>query len=233
MKRIAIIPARGGSKRIPRKNIIDFDGKPMIAWTIEAALKSQCFDHVLVSTDSEEIAEVAIAAGATAPFLRKENADDSAPSSLATISALKQAETHWQTSFDQIAQLMPNCPLRKAEHIRAAMDNFQTYKLNYQISCFRFGWMNPWWAVKLDGDRVPTRLFSEAMSKRSQDLEHLYCPTGAIWIAGRDALLEAGTFYGPDHRYFPMNWIRAVDIDDMDDCRMALALAQISREGGV
>ncbi len=230
MQRIAIIPARGGSKRIPRKNIIDFDGKPMIAWTIEAALNSQCFDRVLVSTDSDEIAEVSIASGASVPFLRQENADDAAPSSLATISALRQAEAHWQTSFDQVAQLMPNCPLRDAAHIRAAMDNFWMRDIDYQISCFRFGWMNPWWAVKLDGDMSPTRLFPEALSKRSQDLEHLYCPTGAIWIAGRDALLGAETFYGPDHSYLPMDWIGAIDIDDMDDYRMALALVRMSRD---
>ncbi len=230
MERIAIIPARGGSKRIPRKNIIDFQGKPMIAWTIEAALKSECFDRVLVSTDSEEIAEVAISAGASAPFLRQENADDAAPSSLATISALKQAEAHWQTRFERVVQLMPNCPLRSSAHIRKAIDNFVQQDIEYQISCFRFGWMNPWWAVALDENQVPTQLLPEAMNKRSQDLEHLYCPTGAIWIARRDALLEAGTFYGPGHRYFPMDWIGAVDIDDMDDYRMASALARMNNE---
>lgn len=230
MQRIAIIPARGGSKRIPRKNIIDFDGKPMIAWTIQAALESGYFDRVLVSTDSAEIADVSIAAGASAPFLRQENADNAAPSSLASISALKQAEAHWQTRFDRVVQLMPNCPLRNAGHIREAVENFAQKGHEYQISCFRFGWMNPWWAVRLGEDQVPTQLFPEAMSKRSQDLEHLYCPTGAIWIAGRDALLEAGTFYGLDHRFFPMDWIGAVDIDDMDDYRMALALAQMNRE---
>lgn len=231
MKRIAIIPARGGSKRIPRKNIIDFNGKPMIVWSIEAALKSECFDKVLVSTDSEEIAVVSIAAGASVPFMRQENADDTSSSSMATISALKQAETHWQTRFDRVVQLMPNCPLRDAEHIRAAMNNFHANDINYQISCFRFGWMNPWWAVMLDGDSVPTQLFPETMNKRSQDLGDLYCPTGAIWIAGRDALLDAGTFYGPDHRYFPMDWRGAVDIDDMGDYRMALALVRMCREG--
>jgi N-acylneuraminate cytidylyltransferase len=231
VKRIAIIPARGGSKRIPRKNIIDFEGKPMIAWTIEAALKSECFDHVLVSTDSEEIAEVSIAAGASAPFLRLENADDAAPSSLATISALKQAETHWQTRFDRVVQLMPNCPLRNANHIRKAVDNFVQQDIEYQISCFRFGWMNPWWAVTLDKKQVPTQLFPEAMNRRSQDLDHLYCPTGAIWVADRNSLLSAGSFYGPDHRYFPMDWRGAVDIDDMDDYRMALALTRMNRQG--
>lgn len=230
MQRIAIIPARGGSKRIPRKNIINFDGKPMIAWTIRAALESDCFDRVLVSTDSEEIAEVSIAAGASVPFLRQENADDAAPSSLATISALKQAEAHWQTRYDRVAQLMPNCPLRNAGHIRDAVEHFAQKNLEYQISCFRFGWMNPWWAVSLDEDRVPTQLFTVAVSKRSQDLEHLYCPTGAIWLAGRDALLEASTFYGPGHRYYPMDWVGAVDIDDMDDYRMALVLVRMNRE---
>lgn len=230
MKRIAVIPARGGSKRIPRKNIIDFNGKPMIAWTVQAALQSECFDQVLVSTDSEEIAEVAMAAGASVPFLRRENADDLAPSSLATISALKQAEEHWQTQFDVVAQLMPNCPLRNANHIRHALEHFAQKGSAYQISGFRFGWMNPWWAVKLDEDMVPTQLFTEAMSKRSQDLEHLYCPTGAIWIAERDALLKAKTFYGPDHRFWLMDWRGAVDIDDMSDYRMALAVAWLDKE---
>jgi len=229
VQRIAIIPARGGSKRIPRKNILDFDGKPMIAWTIEAALESDCFDQVLVSTDSEEIAEISIKAGASAPFLRQENADDEAPSSLATISALKQAEEHWLMHFDLIAQLMPNCPLRNAAHISAAIQNFQILNISFQISCFRFGWMNPWWAVKLDAEMAPTRLFPKALNTRSQDLDDLYCPSGAIWIAGRDELIDAKTFYGPGHRFFPMDWIGAVDIDDMSDYEMALACKRISK----
>lgn len=202
----------------------------MVAWTIQAALDSGCFDEVLVSTDSAEIAEVGIAAGASVPFLRQEHTDDFVPSSLATISALKQAEAYWQSRFDQVVQLMPNCPLRNAEHIRDSVDHFVQHDIDYQISCFRFGWMNPWWAVRLDKNLVPTQLFPEAMTKRSQSLEHLYCPTGAIWIAGRDNLLSVDTFYGPGHRFFPMDWIGGVDIDDMDDYRMALALSRMSRK---
>lgn len=229
-KRIAIIPARGGSKRIPRKNIIAFDGKPMIAWTIQAALESDCFEQVLVSTDCEEIASISIDAGASSPFLRQEHADDQSTSSMATISALKQAETHWNTRFDEVAQLMPNCPLRHARHIVAAIRHFQESDIDYQISCFRFGWMNPWWAAKLDNELTPTRLFPATAVVRSQDLEDLYCPTGAIWIAKRDALLDAGTFYGPGHKFKPMDWMGAVDIDDMDDFKMALAVARMQRE---
>jgi CMP-N-acetylneuraminic acid synthetase len=231
MKRIAIIPARGGSKRIPKKNIINFQGQPMISWTIQAALDSGCFEEVLVSTDSEEIANIAIIAGASVPFLRNENADDFVPVSHATISALKQAETHWQTNFSEVVQLMPNCPLRNAEHIRDAIRHFIEQKIDYQISCFRFGWMNPWWAVSLDDDFLPKHIFSDAKMKRSQDLDQLYCPSGAIWIARRDSLLEAETFYGPGHRFFPMKWEAAVDIDDMDDYRMALAASCMIEQG--
>ena len=231
VKRIAIIPARGGSKRIPRKNIIDFDGRPMIAWTVQAALDSGCFDEVLVSTDSEEIAHAGSAAGAAVPFLRTEHVDDFVPVSQATISALKQAETHWQTRFDEVVQLMPNCPLRGAGHIRGAVEHFTRQGGGHLISCFRFGWMNPWWAVRLNEGMAPTPIFPDASSQRSQDLPPLYCPTGAIWIAERDGLLSAGSFYAPGHRFFPMDWEAAVDIDDMDDMRMAQAVALMRRTG--
>ena len=122
---IAIIPARGGSKRIPKKNIIDFDGKPMIAWTIEAAKKSNMFTKVLVSTDCEDIANVSRDFGAEVPFLRQSFADDNSPVSLATISALKDAEDYWKIDFDCVAQLMPNCPLRSDKDIVSALNIFK------------------------------------------------------------------------------------------------------------
>lgn len=103
---IAIIPARGGSKRILKKNIIDFNGKPMIAWTIEAALKSQLFSKVLVSTDCEETADIARAFGAEVPFLRRGYSDDITPVSEATLDALLQAEKFWNLDFDTVTQLI-------------------------------------------------------------------------------------------------------------------------------
>lgn len=226
-KRLAIIPARGGSKRIHQKNIIDFLGRPMITWTIKAALDSECFDQVLVSTDCSEISNVSIDSGASVPFLREENMDDFAPVSQASISALKQAENHWQCRFDQVVQLMPNCPLRQAEDIKKAVDHFEEQSSDYQISCFRFGWMNPWWAMQLGQYGTPLPLFEEKTKQRSQDLPPLYCPTGAIWIAGRDKLIDAGSFYGPDHRFFPMDWKSAVDIDDAEDLEMARHIASM------
>lgn len=220
-KCIAIIPARGGSKRIPRKNIVDFFGKPMIAWTIEAAQKSGYFERILVSTDDEEIAQVARDHGASVPFLRTECADDHSPVSQATLASLKQAEAFWDTSFDTVVQLMPNCPLRNADDIALAIEAFKSKQAVFQISCFKFGWMNPWWAVRLNEQGRGEKLFSEAVSARSQDLPELYCPTGAIWLAQAASLKKTGTFYGVGHVFDPMHWTSAVDIDDYEDMEMA------------
>lgn len=223
-KDIAIIPARGGSKRIPDKNIINFHGKPMIAWTIEAARESQCFDRILVSTDDEKIAKVAIEYGAEVPFLRTSHADDYAPVSEATSAALKQAEGYWKEGYSLVVQLMANCPLRSAADVRQAVEQFTTNNRDFQISCFKYGWMNPWWAVQLDSYGQPERLFPETAEKRSQDLPELYCPTGAIWIAKAKKLIASQTYYGPSHVLEPIPWTSAVDIDDYDDLIFAKAV---------
>jgi CMP-N-acetylneuraminic acid synthetase len=228
---IAIIPARGGSKRIPRKNIIAFRGRPMIGWTIEAALQSGVFDRVLVSTDDADIAEAARAEGAEVPFLRDAHADDQSPVSDAVITALHQAQRHYATRFDVVAQLMPNCPLRGARDIRAAWAHFRQGGHRFQISAFEFGWMNPWWAARIGPDGQPDWMFPQARLARSQDLDRLFCPTGAIWIADAAALIEARSFYGPGHVLCPMPWQAAVDIDDMQDLHMAEALAGIAARG--
>lgn len=224
VKAIAIIPARGGSKRIPRKNILEFFGKPMIAWTIEAALESGRFDRVLVSTDDPGIADAARTFGAEAPFLRQTEADDHAHVSAATLAALAQAEDHWGEHYGTVVQLMPNCPLRGAADIAAALDAFASRQAPSQISCFKYGWMNPWWAATLDATGRPTQLFDATTKARSQDLGTLYCPTGAVWIARTEALRQSGSFYGPGHVFEPLHWTAAVDIDDAEDLQMARAV---------
>lgn len=230
VKHIAVILARGGSKRLPRKNILEFHGKPMLAWTVEAALESGCYQRVLVSTDDAEIAAIARDYGAEAPFLRHAAADDMAPSSEATLAALGQAEAHWGEHYDHVSQLMANCPLRSAVDIRDSVTNFLQRGNQFQISCFRFGWMNPWWAVRLDEGQRPDYIFPQARTARSQDLPHLYCPSGAIWIAGCEPLRKSGSFYGPDHIMHPISWMSAMDIDDAQDLMMAHACFLTQRE---
>lgn len=221
VKRIAIIPARGGSKRIKNKNILNFFSKPMIAWTILAAKKSNLFHRILVSTDDLKIASIAKKYGAEVPFLRKKYYDHITPISKATIDSLKNAKQFWKEDYDTVVQLMANCPLRTARDIINSVRIFEKKKRNFQISCFKFGWMNPWWAfIKKKNNKV-FPIFPRQIKKRSQDLPNLYCPTGAIWIASSEYLLREKTFYGKNFTFEPVDWKRAVDIDDHDDLNFA------------
>jgi CMP-N-acetylneuraminic acid synthetase len=221
-KIIAVIPARGGSKRIPKKNITDLGGKPMIAWTIEAALDSKYISQVIVSTDDEEIKKISLEYGAQVPFLREENADDHSPISEATIYTLRELEKRSDISSDITVQLMANCPLRGTEDIDMALENFVTKKLNFQISSFKYGWMNPWWAHEVNEKGLALPIFSEKIRMmRSQDQPELFCPTGAIWIANTQELFKAGSFYGKGYSLYPLHWIKAIDIDEYDDLEMA------------
>jgi len=204
-------------------------GKPMIAFTIEAAQEAEIFDRIIVSTDSAEIAKVAIEYGASVPFLRTQAHDDYSPVSEATCVALEQCTTELGENYDLVTQLMANTPLRTAKDIQQAFYHFRTSKAPAQISCFALGWMNPWWAVTINDEGVPTYLFPNAITRRSQDLPKLYCPTGAIWIARTDMLLAARSFYCTGHIFFPMSWRSAIDIDDEEDLSMAQMLFSLER----
>ena len=223
--RVAVIPARGGSKRLPNKNIMEFYGKPMIAWTIEAALHSRLFDLVLVSTDCEEIARVSRAFGAAVPFLRTNYADDFSTVSEATISALEQLKNYNGKSYETVVQLMANCPLRSIKTIREQVKAFEADKNRYSLlSGFKYGMFNPWWAheEKEDGSFQKV-LTSTNIKARSQDLPELVCPSGAVWISHYQQLMNTGTFYSADYRFHQISWLEAIDIDDKDDLLLAKA----------
>ena len=222
-KHLAIIPARGGSKRIPNKNIIPFCGKPLIAWTIEAAIKSNLFDRIIVSTDSKEIAKTAISFGAEVPIYRTEKADDYSSISEATIFTLLQIEN--LEEYSHVTQLMAVCPLRDERDIINAFNNFSEKKNKFQLSCFKFGFMNPWWSFEKEEDGSPTRIFNDTMI-RSQDLPELYCPTGAIWIAEIKELLKERSFYGVNHKFWEISWKNGIDIDNYDDLELAELIAK-------
>lgn len=223
---IAVIPARGGSTRIKNKNIAPFCGLPMIAWTIRAAQRTGLFERIVVSTDNEAIAEVSRAFGADVPFLREKHADAHSPVSEATIHALEQLEAKLGIRCDDVVQLFACCPLRDEQVIQGAYERFLREDADFLISASSPPGFNPWWAAKLDASSRPTRLFPEAYRIRSQDLEPLYIPSGAVWIARSERLREEGSFYGPGHLYYPIDWKAALDIDEEADLRFAEAIAR-------
>jgi pseudaminic acid cytidylyltransferase len=224
---IAIIPARCGSKRIPGKNIRPLIGKPMIAYTITAALESGLFERVIVSTDSLEIAEVARQYNAEVPFLRDKNlADDFTPVSLVTVDALRRLDPGGK-NFDSVAQLMPNCPLRTAEDVINSYLQFEQNGAQSQISVVSYGWQNPWWAMRRNEQYELEPLFREQMSARSQDQPQLFCPTGAIWWARTADLRRTQTFHLETRTGWEIPWQRAIDIDTFDDWAMAELLFRL------
>ncbi len=223
---VAIIPARGGSKRVPGKNIINFKGKPLIAWTIEAAIESKMFNKIVVSTDSAEIAAISEKYGAEVPSLRETAADDHSPVSEATLHTILQMEEKGEV-FDEVIQLFAVCPLRNSQDILESYQFFKDKNAAFLLSCFKFVWMNPWWAVTLNEKQEPSWIFKDTF-KRSQDLPDLYCPTGAIWIANIEDLKRDKTFYGKGHIFWELNWKRAVDIDNHEDLQLAGILHKTS-----
>ena len=228
---IAIIPARGGSTRISRKNVREFGGRPLLSWTIDAALGATHVGRVVVSTDDAEIAAVAEDEGVEVPFRRDQHADDHATASMATIRALAQAERHWGEQYEWVTQLLPTCPLRRAHHVDAAIEAFQAAGAPAQISCSPYLLGEPYWAVTLDEQGQPTPLLPEHQERRSQDLPELWCPTGACWVAEVQALRAAGTFYLPGHRFEPIGWRAAVDIDTEEQWQLAEAVHRVTYGG--
>jgi len=216
---LAVIPARGGSRRVPGKNVRDLLGRPAIAYTIDAALECGIFERVIVSTDSEEIAAIARRCGAEIPFLRDPAlADDETPVSAVTVDALERLGSG---AFTEVAQLMPNCPVRTADDIRASHEQFVESASPAQLSVARFGFQNPWWAMRRDPQQHLVPVFSDRITARSQDLPELYCPTGAVWWARASVLVRERTFHVPGRTGWEMPWQRAVDIDTEDDWQLA------------
>ena len=214
---VAVIPARGGSKRIPHKNVRLLGGKPLLAYTVAAALGSGVFARVVVSTDEEIVAAAATAAGATVLERAAALADDHTPASSVTAQV---AEELALPGDQPVAQLLPNCPFRTAADVQASYAAFLAGGSPAQLSVTRYGWLNPWWAMTRDGGRL-NPVFAEALKARSQDLPTLYCPTGAIWWSTAGALQREKTFYMAGHTGWELPWGRAVDIDDEDDWRLA------------
>jgi CMP-N-acetylneuraminic acid synthetase len=219
---IAVIPARAGSKRIPRKNVREFLSRPLIAHTIEAAVESALFTRVIVSTEDPQIAEISRNWGAEVPFIRDVSlADDFTDSSKVTADVLEKVDPDGHL-YSYIAQLLPTCPLRNAADVRNSFQQMVTTAAVAQLSVTRFVWMNPWWAFRRDPQWQLSPVFPEALKTRSQDLQPLFGVVGAIWWAKSADLRKHRSFYVPGYTGWEIPWERGLDIDTEDDWKMAL-----------
>lgn len=227
MRTVAIIPARGGSKRIPGKNIVEFQGKPMLAWAIERALKADVFADVFVSTDSEEVAKVARKFGAKVPFLRDHHADDHSTVSEATCWTLRKLVKELSVTPDFVVQMMANVPLTRPETVRLFHEELAKEPERSLISCFEPRFSPLRWAIEKGPDGSGRFVFDEFSGKRSQDMPPLLIPTGAIWGASRNYLETHGDFYGPSFRLFEVDWLEALDIDTPEELEICRALAGV------
>lgn len=216
MKLLALIPARGGSKGIPRKNIRTFCGKPLLQWSIDAALPAACVDHVVVSTDDPAIAEVAKAAGAEVPFLRPaELATDSAPGIAPVLHALELLP-----QVTDVLLLQPTSPLRTSADIEAIAALRQQAGRESAVSITPSA-KHPAWMYSLrQGQRLEPLLQLDVVHCRQQ-LSPAYVLNGALYLASRAFLLREQAFIAPDTLGYVMPAERSVDIDTLLDWQWA------------
>ena len=181
MKCLGIITARGGSKRIPKKNIKNFCGKPIIAYSIEAALNSKIFDEVMVSTDSEEIANVARTYGAIVPFMRSaENADDYATTYDVLLEVVNKYKEFGKV-FDYICCIYPTAPFVTAEKLKAAFNKFIESGADTLIPVVKFSFP-PQRGFMINKENYLEYKWPENKNKRSQDLEPIYHDAGQFYF---------------------------------------------------
>jgi pseudaminic acid cytidylyltransferase len=220
---IAIIPARGGSKRIPRKNIKVFGGKPMIAYAITAAKNSGLFDHVLVSTDDTEIAAIANELGAETPFVRPAELANDFTATVPVVAHAIQACEALGWSFDNVCCIYPGVPLIEVEDLQGAFKHIEACGVDYCFPVTEFPSAIQR-ALKQNSDGVMQPFYPEFELARSQDLEPAYYDAGQFYWGKKNAWLSNPRIHSNGAGYVIPSW-RVVDIDTPADWDRAELLA--------
>lgn len=210
-KSLALIPARGGSKGLPGKNIVSAGGKPLIAWTIEAARQARCIDRLILSSDDPQIMEVARLHQCEVPFTRPAHlATDTASSADVVLHALEQVP-----GYDYVILLQPTSPLRSAQDIDAAFELLMESGGSACVSVC-LSEVSPYWMFMRGGDAILSPFLNGKYSRR-QDLPPAYVLNGAIYIAKADDFRRHQSFIGKETLGYVMPASRSLDIDDRDD----------------
>lgn len=221
---LVIIPARGGSKRLPRKNVLELAGKPLIVWSIEAGLKSKYIDKVVVTSDDDEILSISKKSGAEIIKRPDYLANDTAK----TFDAIKHTIENMQ-KYDYIVLLQPTSPLRNEFHIDEAIELLELKKADAIVSVCEME-HSPLWSNTLPkDDNMNSFLKDEVLNKRSQDLETYYRLNGAIYICKTEKLLSEESFFLKDNIFaYKMDRLNSIDIDEEIDFKIAKSLIESS-----
>lgn len=218
--RLAVIPARGGSKRIPRKNIKPFAGRPIIAWSIDAARESGCFDKIIVSTDDPEIADVARAFGAETPFLRAQDISGDMAGTIPVIAHATQYSVSAGWAPELVCCIYATAPFVRASDLRAGLALLQDTGVDYTFSVTNFS-APIQRALRLAPDGSVAMFAPDERDSRSQDLVEAYHDAGQFYWGQAGAWLAERPVFGASSRALVLPRYRVQDIDTPDDWRRA------------
>lgn len=227
--KIGIIPARGGSKRVPRKNIRPFAGKPIMAWTIETALQSGLFDRLIVSTDDREIADIAAEYGAEAPFLRPaELADDHAG-----IIEVVQHSITWLTDnavdVEFVCCMLATAPFLQAEILSQALEELSDTSASYAFSVTEYPFPIQR-AIRINSENRVEAIWPDNIARRSQDLEQAFHDAGQFYWGTRDAFVRGEPIFATGSIPVRLPRYLVQDIDTPEDWKLAEFMFNAMRE---
>lgn len=217
-KNLCIIPARGGSKRIPRKNIKPFLGKPIIAYSIEVAIKSQLFDEVMVSTDDKEIAEIAKNYGAIVPFMRSDEAADDYATTMDVLQEVIKEYTNRGRYFNYICCIYPTAPMVKVEKLKEGFQLLKSGELKSVLPVTPFEYPI-WRGLRRDRNGSTELLWPENQDKRSQDMEPIFHDAGQWYWLSKEMIGKS--IFGEHTGSIVIDGSQVQDIDTDDDWQAA------------
>lgn len=220
MKNICIIPARGGSKRIPRKNIKSFMGKPIIAYSIEAAVKSGLFDKVMVSTDDDEIAKIAIQFGATVPFMRSKETSNDFATTADVINEVLDCYEKKGYRFDVVCCIYATAPFVTTERLIEAANAIKSEKFDSAFSCVAFSYPVLRGLVINKEGHINMK-WPKYKSSRSQDLPQFYHDAGQFYISKVDSFRKSNGFWGEKTAPIVLSELEVQDLDTPTDWALA------------
>jgi N-acylneuraminate cytidylyltransferase len=226
--KLAVIPARGGSKRIPRKNVKLFGGKPMIAWSIAAAIESGCFERVVVSTDDAEIADIARTAGAEIPFMRPAKLADDFTGTIPVIQHAIESVAHQGATPDQVCCIYATAPFIAADDLRRGLVVLEESGSDFAFSVTSFAFP-PQRAIRITSHNRVEMFDPTKFSVRSQDLEEAWHDAGQFYWGKRDAWLAGTPIFSGVSSPVILPRHRVQDIDTPEDWLLAELMLQAQR----